>query len=133
MRDALLTLLILAVGVSWFSFHGPVVGPEERGLGPGENKAGESPLAVSGPGAEIVTVTQSGERETEDQWGREREEQAGEPDDRQEPGEECNMDNLNELISYAVGVMTVLIGEFAGVVVAGTWHRLHKENKEEKK
>lgn len=125
MRDAVLVLLILAGAVGWFSAYGPREAVDGSGLGPGDDRMGESPLVVSGSGAGIVTVTQSGEREAEDQRGREREEQAGEPDDRQEPGKEKPMSNLNELIWYAVGVATVLIGEATVLAVVAVWKIIH--------
>ena len=59
MRDILLTIVILALAVGWFSTHGPVVGPEERGVGPGDDRAGKSPLVVSGPGALTEDVVDS--------------------------------------------------------------------------
>ena len=131
MRNAIAALLILAGAVAWFSAYGPREAVDGSGMGPGDDRAGESPLVVSGPGAESVAVTQAGE--PQETTGQARPDAGGPETGAEAPGEECNMDNLNELIWYAVGVMTVLIGEFAGVVVAGAWHRLHKEHKEEKK
>ena len=52
-------VLILALAVGWFSTHGPVELPEGRGIGPGTERAGESPLVVSGHGAGIVTINQA--------------------------------------------------------------------------
>ena len=130
MRDALLLLLILAVAVGWFSAYGPREAVDGSGLGPGDDRMGESPLVVSGPGTEIVTVTQAGK--PQETTGQPRPD-AGGPETGAEAPREEHMDNMSDLIWYAVGVMTVLIGEFAGVVVAGAWHRLHKEHKEEKK
>lgn len=129
MRDALLAgLLVLALAVG-FSTHGPVKLPDSHGLGPGDDRAGESPLVVSGPGAGIVTVTQAdapARQEPEETQSR-----TGGSGQGAEAPEEEHMNDWSNLIWYAIGVMTVLIGEFAGVVVACAWQRLRKENKEE--
>ena len=57
MRNAVWTALLLAVLIGWFSTYGPCEAVDDNGLGPGDDRAGASPLVVSGPGAEITTIT----------------------------------------------------------------------------
>ena len=130
MRDVFTTLLLVLALVAWFSLNGPIVPVVERGLGPGDDRMGESPLVVSGPGAEIVSVTQAEARTT--QAAREPEgtqSRAAESGSGAEaPKEEPQMDNLNELIWFAAGVLAVLTGMFAGPVVARMWEKIHNNN-----
>lgn len=125
MRDILLVLLILALGVGWFSVNGTAaMAPDSSGIGPGDDRMGGSPLVVSGQGAEIVTVTQGGESERQKTA-----EQAAEcgdaPETMPETAEEVTGVELF-LNGCAVGVAAVMLGLFAGPVVAWLWQKINK-------
>ena len=138
MRDALIAIALLLALVAAFSCWGPAAA-EDPGGGAGLCWPGESALVVPGAGAEGVTVFRATtDREAGEETqapAQSREELTTPAGENGEPGgagpQEEHMDNLSNLIWYTVGVLTVLIGEFAGVVVARAWHRLRDEHKEE--
>lgn len=121
-RDATLALLILALAVGWFSTHGPVELPEERGLGPGTELAGESPLVVSGSGAEIVTITQA-DAVTEP-VAASAEQESPERETTPENEEEPIMQDFSGLVWMATGAVVFLAGLLSGPLVAGLWGRI---------
>lgn len=124
MRDALLLLLILALAVGWFSANGPMELPDERGLGPGTDRVGESPLVVSGPGAlteDVVGSAPATPAETEavetpgggSDWA-EMTVTVVEEVERMEPF----------LIGCMVGGALVLAGVFASPAAAWLWDKI---------
>lgn len=132
MRDALLGIALMLALIAGFSRWGPVTA-ENPGSGAVPGRPGESSLVVSGPGAEIVTVCRSPLAQEQEELkipaqAKEDTGGAGSGNGAQAPEEVHTMD-MSNLIWYAAGVMTVLIGEFAGVMVARAWQRLriHRE------
>ena len=126
MRDALLLLLILVLAVGWFSTYGPMELPEERGLGPGDDRAGESPLVVSGSGAlteDVVGSTPATPAETK----------AVETPGGGSAWEKMTV-TVTEvermdpfLIGCVVGGALVLAGVFASPAAAWLWDKIHKK------
>ncbi len=129
MRDTILTLLILTLAVGWFSAYGPMELPEERGIGPGTDRAGESPLVVSGPGAlteDVVGSAPATPAETEavetpgggSAWeGMVVTVTVTEEVERMDPF----------LIGCVVGGALVLTGVFASPAAAWLWDKIHKK------
>lgn len=132
MRDTLIALLILAAAVGWFSVNGPREAVDGFGLGPGDDRVGESPLVVSGPGTKIVsaTVTQGVERQMGDPPAPDRSREDNHTDTPNAgPEEETQMSNVSLiLVGYAAGVAAVLIGMFAGPVVARMWAKIRNNH-----
>lgn len=128
MRDILLLLLILAMAAWWFSTYGPVVGPEERGIGPGDDRAGESPLVVSGPGAlteDVVGSAPATPAETEAV------ETPGGGSAREEMTVTVTVTEVERMEPFLIGCMVggalVLAGVFAGPAAAWLWDKIHKK------
>ena len=125
MREILLVFMILALAVGWFSVCGPVVEPEERGLGPGLERPGESPLVVSGPGVlteDVVGSAPATSAETK----------AVETPGGGSAWEEMTV-TVTEvermepfLIGCMVGGALVLAGVFASPAAAWLWDKLRK-------
>ena len=126
MREILPLMLILAMAVGWFSVYDPVVEPEERGLGPGADRAGESPLVVSGPGALAETEVVSAPATP------------AETEAVETPGGESAWDAMPVtveevermepfLIGCMVGGALVLAGVFASPAAAWLWDKIHKK------
>lgn len=127
MRDALLTTLLVLALVVGFSAYGPVVPADEQGLGPGDDRAGESPLVVSGPGVlteDVVGSTPATPAETE----------AVETPGGGSDWEEMTVTVTEEvesmepfLIGCMVGGALVLAGVFASPAAAWLWDKIHKK------
>ena len=120
LRDAVLALLILAVAVGWFSLNGPIAPADGRGLGPGDDRAGESPLVVSGEGTQRVTAA----RETKENTGTGQEDA---PESARETTPETAMEDDTMgpfLIGYIAGAVTVLTGVLVSPVAAWLWERI---------
>lgn len=120
--EILLTILIVVVMIGWFSLYGPMDLPENREnsgwVMPGDGSE-QAELAVPGAGTLAVTVTETVPVETQSapEITQEQETQSAEAEDEGEP----TMDNTTELIWYVAGVVTFLIGEITGPLVAGLW------------
>lgn len=124
-RDAALALLILALGVGWFSTHGPVEIPEGRGMGPGTERAGESPLVVAGHGAGIVTINQA-DAVTEPAAASAEQEIPGRstaPENEEEP----IMQDFSGLVWMAAGAAVFLAGLLSGPLVSALWRKVKNE------
>ena len=124
MRDGLLALLLMAVLAGWFSINGPVALPDTRPesgwVMPGE-EGGQTELVVSGAGAEIADAPDPEPQGLRITTGPE----ATTPSETTpETAEEEDMDNVSNLIWFAAGVVSVLIGEVSGPLVAGLWRRV---------
>ena len=103
-KELMVTALIAALLIFWFSFWGPteVSAPAPRGQG--YEQRGESGLVVSGSGAEIVTVaTQNAQGRMQNDVSAER------------PAPEENNSDLStqhsELTGYWYGVGAVILGQ----------------------
>lgn len=130
MRDTLIALLILALGVGWFSIYGPRELPEGREdsswVMPGAGEGVEHVQA--GEGTEPVTVTIPAP--TEATW----------PETVETPGGESAWDAMPVtvtveevecmepfLIGCVVGGALVLAGVFASPAAAWLWDKIHKK------
>lgn len=125
MRDTLIALLILALGVGWFSIYGPRELPEGRGdsswVMPGAGEGVEHVQA--GEGAEPVTIPSP----TEATWPEPVETPGGESAWNAMPvtvEEVARMEPF--LIGCMVGGALVLAGVFASPAAAWLWGKLRK-------
>lgn len=120
MRNAVWTALLMAVLIGWFSAYGPREAVDGRGLGPGDDRAGESPLVVSGEGTQRVTAA----RETKENTGTGQEDA---PESARETTPETAMEDDTMgpfLIGYIAGAVTVLTGVLVSPVAAWLWERI---------
>lgn len=125
MRDTIIALLLVLALIGWFSLYGPMIPVDERGLGPGEDRMGESPLVVAGPGAGIVDVAQGrpqGETGQAPSKGG-----ATKTQDGAEAPREEHMDNITNLGWCVVGVVAVLTGAFTSPLVAWMWQKIRNK------
>ena len=125
MRDVTLTILLVALLAGWFSIRGPIELPNERGLGPGDDRAGESPLVDSTPGMLTEAMTASAPAEYAEM-------EAVETLDGESAWEEMTV-TVTEvermdpfLIGCVVGGALVLAGVFASPAAAWLWDKIHK-------
>lgn len=120
MRDILLTLLILAAGVGWFSVYGPKElqepSPPSGYVMPGEG----AELVIPGEGTQSVTVA----RETKENTGTGQED-APEPARETTPEMAMEDDTMAPfLIGYIAGAVAVLTGVLVSPVAAWLWERI---------
>ena len=126
MRDVTLTILLVALLAGWFSIRGPIELPNERGLGPGDDRAGESPLVDSTPGMLAEAMTASAPAEYAEM-------EAVETLDGESAWEEMTV-TVTEVermdpfvIGCVVGGALVLAGVFASPAAAWLWDKIHKK------
>ena len=123
MHDMILTLLILAVAVGWFSINGPMELPEVwRITGyvmPGDGD-GETKLTVPGAGALAVTASQPRPHTS----ATEHREEAYPTEPVPEIKEEITMHNFDGIVWMVAGAAMFMSGLFAGPLAAALWRKI---------